>query len=103
MVEAVHVSYTLESCNSACLSYHSRISNIKFKEMSPVGDAVEVTNSVTLKEYMGQFLVAWMCRHCSVESVLHIPQIAKWPLPCRMIILRKFGREFLFLANPKEG
>lgn len=26
------------------------------------------------KEYMYQFLVAWMCRHCNVEIVLHIRQ-----------------------------
>ena len=56
MVEAFHVSYTLESCKSVCLPYQSRISDVKFKEMSSVGDAVEVTNSIRLRNIWVNFL-----------------------------------------------
>lgn len=38
---------------SACLPYHSRISDIKFEEMNPVGDAVEVKNSVRSRNIYG--------------------------------------------------
>ena len=37
----------------ACLPYHSRVSDIKFEEMNPVGDAVEVINSVRSRNIYG--------------------------------------------------
>lgn len=56
MVEAFHVSYTLESCNFGLFTIPQRVSDIKFEEMNPVGDAVEVINSVRSRNIWVNFL-----------------------------------------------